>query len=284
PLFPYTTLFRSPWRPGYPAVLTGLPALQLDLGLGIAETDRPVDPDRRPGLVRDDDLRPRGHFPLGIPAGLVHQRPGQALVAMLWMGIHVLEPDDPAAVAKHAKPGDHAPGLEGAEPRAKATPLHLAHCQQPAPVEPFPSLRLAIGMHGFLQIQGSLPVSVALQGTELGDLIRARRRRGHGGGEHRTAVGLQARPRQFCLVPRVATGAVDADSHMLGAGELAGERVCPGGDRSWRGRSVKQQEVPPIERGIGGGAGDLVAGALLNYAAPQTPQHHNRAVTPPHTG
>jgi hypothetical protein len=41
-------------------LLAGLPALQLDLGLGIAETDRPVDPDRRTGLVRDDDLRLRG--------------------------------------------------------------------------------------------------------------------------------------------------------------------------------------------------------------------------------
>jgi len=74
---------------------------------------------------------------------------------MLWVGVHVLEPGDPAAVAKHAKPGDHPPGEERPEPRAKALRLHLAHRQQPEPVEPFPALWLTVGMHGFLQVQGS---------------------------------------------------------------------------------------------------------------------------------
>jgi hypothetical protein len=120
---------------------------------------------------------------------------------MLWVGIDVLEPDDPAAVAEHAKPRDHPPVEERTEPRAEPLRLHLAHRQQPDPVEPFPALRLPVGMHGFLQLQGSLPVSVAVQLAELGDLVRPRWRRSRGGGENRAAVGLQARRRQFCPVP-----------------------------------------------------------------------------------
>jgi hypothetical protein len=243
------------------------------------ETERPVDPDRRAGLVRDDDLRLRGQVLLGILAGLLHQGSGQALVAMLWVGIHVLEPDDPAAVAEHAKPRDHPPGEKRTEPRAEPLRLHPAHRQQPEPVEPFPALRLAVGIDGFLQAQGGLPVSVAVQHAELGDLVRPRWRRGRGGGEHRAAVGLQARRRQFCLVPGAATGALHAEGNVLGTGELAGERAHPGGDRAWRRRPVQQQEVSPVERGIRGGADDLVAGALLDHAALQLEQQQVCPVT-----
>jgi hypothetical protein len=134
-------------------------------------------------------------------------------------------------------------------------------------------------MHGFLQAQGGLPVSVAIQHAELRGLVRPRRRTGRGGGEHRAAVGLQARRRQFCLVPGVATGAVHADSDMLGAGELAGESAHPGGDRSWRRRPVKQQEVAPMERGVGGRPDDLVVGAPFDHAALQSEQRQIGPVT-----
>ena len=130
-----------------------------------------------------------------------------------------------------------------------------------------------------LQFQRSLPISVALQDAELSDLVRARRRSGHGGRKHRAAVGFQARRRQLCLVSRITSGTVHADSDVLSGGELAGERGRPRGDRAWRGRPVEQHEVSPMEGGVDGGADDLVADALLDHTALQPEQHQIRPVT-----
>jgi hypothetical protein len=134
-------------------------------------------------------------------------------------------------------------------------------------------------MHGLMQTPRSLPVSFAPQHAEPGDLVRARRRSGRGGGEHRAAIGLQALSGQFCLVPGVATGAVHADGDALGAGKLAAgllvyEESVPGAG----GRS-SSKKLPQWKVGLAGGADDLVADALLDHAALQPEQHQILPVT-----